>query len=408
MENEDRQIKELAEKIHQKQKQIIKLAKKTDSLTKKDIATWRRAWQQAINVENPKRVQLYDIYTDCLIDNHLSGAIDQRKNFVKKKSFKIINIKDKKEMPEVSELFETHWFKDFINFVLDSKFWGHSLIEFGDVIDRKTFANINIVPRKHVIPEFGVILYDYNDDVKTGIDYRNSDLIKNWIIEVGGNEDLGLLLKVAPQAIAKRGVISYWDTFSQLFGMPLRIATTKSNDQAEINSIQSYLEQMGSACWGIFPDSTEIQLISNTNSDSFNVYDKRIDRANSEISKAILNQTMTIDSGSSYSQADVHLQIFQNVIDADADFVRDTVNDKLIPLMESHGFPVANCRFEWDENIDYTPEQQLAIENMLLGYFEIDDTLAKFFAEKYNIPVSKAKQLTPSLFRDDSPDSFFA
>ena len=45
---------------------------------------------------------------------------------------------------------------------------------------------------------------------------------------------------------------------------------------------------------------TEIEFVESGKGDAFNVYDKRIDRANSELSKLIIGQTMTIEDGSSY------------------------------------------------------------------------------------------------------------
>ena len=51
------------------------LMQQTDALTKKDIGMWRQAWQMAINVDNPIRSHLYDIYTDNLIDLHLKGYL---------------------------------------------------------------------------------------------------------------------------------------------------------------------------------------------------------------------------------------------------------------------------------------------------------------------------------------------
>ena len=103
------------------------------------------------------------------------------------------------------------------------------------------------------------------------------------------------------------------------------------------------LSSMGAAAWGLFPEGTEIDIKETTRGDAFNVYDKRVDRANSEISKGLLNQTMTIDNGSSLSQSEVHLEVFENVIDSDADLVKDIVNDQLIPRMIKHGFPPKAC-----------------------------------------------------------------
>ena len=63
-------------------KVIIDLQKTTDALTRQDMQDWRHAWQLAINVDNPNRQRLYDIYRDALVDLHLSGCIEQRKGFV--------------------------------------------------------------------------------------------------------------------------------------------------------------------------------------------------------------------------------------------------------------------------------------------------------------------------------------
>lgn len=82
---------------------------------------------------------------------------------------------------------------------------------------------------------------------------------------------------------------------------------------SERSRIESMLENMGAAAWGLFPDGTDIDIKESSRGDAFNVYDRRIDRANSEMSKGLLNQTMTIDNGSSLSQSEVHLEVFENV-----------------------------------------------------------------------------------------------
>ena len=51
--------------------------------------------------------------------------------------------------------------------------------------------------------------------------------------------------------------------------------------------------------------------------------------------------------------------------------------------MVLHGFPLKDMRFEWDDTIDYTPEQQKDIEQTILQHYDIDP---KYFLEKYGIP----------------------
>lgn len=69
--------------------------------------------------------------------------------------------------------------------------------------------------------------------------------------------------------------------------------------------------------------------------------------------------------------------------------LRDIVNNQLIPRMAKHGFPVKGMRFEWDDSVDYTPEQQKAYEEMVLANYEVD---GKYFEEKYGMPVGERRQ----------------
>lgn len=297
-----------AKTIEQKRGVLIQLNEVAARLSQKDIATWRQAWQMALNVENPKRGRLYDCYTDALIDLHLTGCIGQRDGKTLQKKF-VLKTEDGKEDDTAMKIFERQWFADFVSYVLESRYWGHSLIQLGDVTTVngvRTFTDVSLVPRKHVIQEYGVIVKDAGDDPQQGVSYRTGGLEK-WCVEVGKPRDLGLLLKCVPQAFSKKNMLAYWDVFGEIFGMPIRIAKTAAQTGSERSRIESMLANMGAAAWGLFPDGTDIDIKESSRGDAFNVYDKRIDRANSEMSKGVLNQTMTIDSGSSLSQSEVHL-----------------------------------------------------------------------------------------------------
>lgn len=129
--------------------------------------------------------------------------------------------------------------------------------------------------------------------------------------------------------------------------------------------------------------------------DAYNVYDKRIDRANSEMSKGILGQTMTIDNGSSRSQSETHLEVFENICAADAKLIAYIINDDLIPRMIRLGFPLAGHTFEWDNAATYSPAEQRELERMLLQYYDIDPV---YFADKYKMPITGVKQSAGGFF----------
>ncbi len=141
------------EKVKKKKDILVELQQTTNSLTKKDIGKWRLAWEAAINFEQPSRGALLGVYEDAMIDLHLTGAIGQRKGETKQKPF--VLSKGDKEDDKARLIFEREWFVDFVDLALDASFWGHSLIQFGDIVSENGvvfFDGVELVPRKHVVP----------------------------------------------------------------------------------------------------------------------------------------------------------------------------------------------------------------------------------------------------------------
>lgn len=374
-------------------KVVIDLQRETDRLSEHDLSNWRMACQMARNVEHPNRCRLYDVYADVELDGHVTGTIGQVNDYVKARAFKLV-----KENGETDEdavkLFDRVWFKDLLDYALEATYWGHSLIELGDVSTdingRMTYDGVKLIPRKHVVPEKGVVTREPGDDWTNGIPFRESPYTE-WLIEVGKPDRLGLFEKAALHTISKKYAGVFWDTFAEMFGIPIRIATTAARDDKARKNIASMMENMGAKAWGVFDDSTDIKLVESNKSDSYNVYDKRIERANSELSKIILHQTMTIDDGSSLSQSQTHQDVLKHLIEAHCDSLRDVINNQLLPRMEKHGFPVKGLSFEWDDTVSYTPEQQIAAERLVVENYEVDGS---YFEDKYGIPAGERRSIS--------------
>ena len=188
---------------------------------------------------------------------------------------------------------------------------------------------------------------------------------------------------------------SYWDVFGEIFGMPMRVGTTTSQNPSDRKQIEVMLEEMGAAGWALFPEGTTIDIKESSRGDAYNVYDRRIDRANSEMSKGVLGQTMTIDNGASKSQSETHLEVFENICAADAKLIAYIINDDLIPRMIRLGFPLSGRSFAWDDAATYSPAEQRELERMLLQYYDIDPV---YFSEKYKMPITGVKQSAGGFF----------
>lgn len=376
-------------KVTRRMKKVaIELMRQSESMSRQGLADWRSAWQQAINVINPDRRRLYQIYRDASIDLHLSGCIGQRTGAALSRSFKLVDRKGK-TADEATELLNSAWFKDFLRLALESVFWGYSLIELGELTTladgRPAYSSARIVPRSHVLPHVRKIARSEGDT--DGIDYTQPPY-SPWIVEVGSPDSLGLLLKAATQTIPKKQALACWDAFAEMFGMPMRVAKTSTRSDDETRRLEEAMETFGAKAWAVVTDGTEIEFVESSRTDAYNVYDRRAERADKELSKLVIGQTMTIEDGSSLSQSETHLKVFQTIVESDCDMLRDVINTQLLPRMKAHGFNVEGLSFEWDYAIDYTPEQQLAYETMIADRYDVDPT---YFAEKYNMPVGERR-----------------
>lgn len=302
-----------------------------------DLDKYRSAVVSAENIYTPNRFWLLQLYLQTVLDAHVTACMQQRKNLILSQEFNVYN-KDGSENEEKSKILKSKWFLDFIGYALDSIYYGHSLIQFDDIINRNgmdEFKEVELVPRQYVRPETHIVTEATS--TYEGVDYLELPYI-NWCIGVGEKRDLGLLLKITPLVIWKKNAIGAWAEYIEKFGSPMRIGKTDSNDLESVNNMQNMLENMGTSSWGLFKTDDLIELVESSNSDAYNVFDKMIDRCNSEISKLILGQTMTTDDGASRSQAEVHERVLDNVGYSDKQFLYNVNNNQLIPMLNALGF----------------------------------------------------------------------
>ncbi len=344
--------------------------------TVQDIETWRNAIKSAENIQFPRKIKLFDLYSDILLDAHLSSVIDKRKIAVLKSP--ITFAKDGNENEEIINLIKSPFFIQMIKDVLDCRFWGHTLIEFelGDTLIP------HLIPRKHVVPEKGLILINQND--QSGIEFRETPY-SNFMIEAGEINDLGLLCKAAQYVIYKRNCLGDYSQFSEIFGQPLRKGSYNPYDENSRTQLKTSMEEMGSSAWAIFPEGTNIEFVeSASKTGSADLYSGLIEICNKEISKLILGQTLTTDQGEKGTQAlgTVHAAVEEEIEFADKLFIQGFLNNEFKNFLLKHGFPAdGEFNFVEDEVMSLTTRKDIDIA--LNGIIPISDD---YFYEKYGIP----------------------
>ena len=343
-----------------------------------DIDSWRNAIKSAESIFSPRRVLLYDLYSEILLDGHLTAVIEKRKLSVSNTPLHFVQ--EGKVNQQITNMIATENFLVLLGYILESKIWGHSLIElsFEDGI-----LVPQLIPRKHVVPEKGIILRNQND--VAGFSFRELPY-QNYTLEVGEKDSLGLLMKAAQYVIYKRGGFGDWAQYCELFGMPFRVAKYDGYDEKTRTDLENALKAAGSAAYIVIPKEADLNFIQNNTSGSSILYDMLIDTCNKELSKLILGQTMTTEAGGALAQAKVHQEVEKEIHYADKLFVKNILNDRLIPLLQVHGFNVVGGKFIFQEKENIDKKTRLDMDLKLSEKIRIDDS---YFYETYNIPLPK-------------------
>jgi hypothetical protein len=294
---------------------------------------------------------------------------------------------------------------------MESKFFGYTLL----FVNNLSYSNREILelPRENVIPEKGVLVKNALDISSQVIRYKE---FPNYFLYIQlGSDAYGILERISPLTVFKRHSWASWDEFEQVFGIPIRIARTAIQTEKHRNDLQMWLETMGTLSYGIFDKQVDIQFVENQKTDAFQVFYEKIQAINKEISKGIVGQTMTMDDGSSQSQANVHLAIYDEITAADIQDIQDWVTDDIFPVLRFWGFDIPEGFYMSivDREV-FSPSKKIVIDEVLMRHgFNIDPN---YIEEFYGTPLDEKEpridrnnpQLSSINGIDTSLNDFFA
>lgn len=355
-----------------------------------DLLVYKRAVTSAESIVNPYRVPLLQVYKAVDLDSHLSAAWQQRKNLTLGRKYCFFN-KDGSKNEDKTKLLQTKWFRDFLNLSLDSKVYGFSLIQFESIIEtngQDEFKCVELVPRNYVKPEFHIVVTDPAS--LQGEDYLDTPYNK-WTIGVGDPKDLGLYLKAAPLVIWKKNAMGAWAEFIEKYGVPPMVGKTNARDDITRKNMENMLKNIRVGLWGVLDENEELLPVPVGTQDAYNVFDMMIQRCNSELSKLILGQTMTLDDGSSKSQAEVHENVVTGYADLDAVFMNSVLNYQLLPLMNGLGFGCEGLTISYEPEDEWNLTEKSTFDLGLINSGKYKLT-PEYLKSKYNTEVEEVEE----------------
>ena len=347
--------------------------------SRKDIATWRNALVNAESVYYPNRSRLYDLYEDVVLDGHLSGVIAKRIDAVLNKDICFETAGHKNQA--LDELINSIQFREIMRTIMETQLWGISGIEFIPGSE----LTFELIPRKHIKPEMGIIAYEQTGN--DGIPYAHLDNV--WIM--GDTHDLGLLLKCAPYSLYKRGGLSDWAQYIELFGQPVRIIKYDSYDEQTKLELKKILDESGSSLSIMIPRQADFEIKDGkqTNCDG-NLQLSFIKALNDEMSITILGNTETTTSNntSGYAQSKVQLDQQYEITKSDLIFTEAMLNSpRFLNILKAYGYPVQNGHFVFmkDMDVDYL-KSRIAIDKEVAQKVQVPDS---YWYDTYGIPQGK-------------------
>lgn len=350
--------------------------------TRKSLNKWREAYQGAISVERPTRGELYDLYKDIFLDDHLISVVNQRRLAVTNSSIVFQN--NGNPVESINKILNSEKFNSFIKHALDSRFYGYSLIRADFRLDQ-----FELVPRGHVNPINRCVVKDPFDI--EGIDYT-AGAYKYIYIGIGEPDDLGLFLIATPLVLIKRGNLSDWAQFNEIFGQPLRKGTYDPHMPGNKKQLSEALDMSGAMAYIVVPKGSDVEFVEANKSGASDTYDTLYERMEKGLSKLIVGQTMTTEDGSSRSQGEVHERVAQAIAQDDRLFITKLLNGRVREMMIAQGFSeAANGEFQFmDEEATISKKDRLTMD--LSIHEKIGPIKKEYFEEEYNVPFDEEAQ----------------
>ncbi|MFD2566089.1 phage portal protein family protein [Pseudotenacibaculum haliotis] len=364
------------------------------TLQKQTLKEWKAAILLATDPEDPNRLNLKELYQSLKLDNHLMATIGNRIDAVRGSAFKLVD-KSGKENPEMTDILKKLWFieeEGFIHIALMSKYTGTKVIELFDLKENGHLKQVTEVDMAHVIPQKGMIVKEVGD--AKGWNYKEG-AFKDYYLQVGKDNMLGLFAMLAPIVLAKKLGIGSWLDYIEKYGIPPIFVFTDRFDKKRMTELYNSMLNFKSNHFVIAQGNEKIEHGTNANAGNSAVFKDLTKLANDEISKRINGATGSTDEKAHVGAANVHENILNTKIKLDKFFIEILVNEELIPRLVKLS-PVYsgldNYKFEWDDAETLTLQELIDAVVSFSSFYEID---VEYLSEKTGIPITGLKSMMP-------------
>jgi len=331
------------------------------------------------------------VYRELLIDAKVGAVVEQRKSGVLSLEWEIDRGKSKsRESKLISEVFNDLPMENIISEILDAFWYGFQVLE---VVWEKVG---NYLLPKSIIgkPQEWFVFDDENRlKFKTKENPVSGEPVPGYKFLLASHKSSYMnpygervAAKCFWPVTFKKGGIKFWVSFAEKYGMPWVVGKQpRGQGKAAADDLLDQLENMVQDAVGVIPDDSSVEVIeSGSKSGSADIFSGLKDFCNSEISLAVLTETLTTEIGKvgSYGASKTHEGAAGRLSQSDRKIVMSTFNTLVSWIYKLNFTSNERSKFVMFEEEDV--DQELAERDKTLS-----DTGVKFtkvyFERNYNL-----------------------
>ncbi len=369
------------------------------------IHTIRRTYDIYLTISDIKKYieqvegkNIHAVYREMLSDAHIYSVLQQRKSAVLKQDYSIIY---EGENPELKELVEfaldyMDGFYSALSSLLDAIAVGYSVVQvYWDYLEfqgRKVILPTKLEPNPwywYKLEDEKIFFVDDNGNKKEVI--TGKVIVHKNIADPTYPNGVALLDKVWLPYFVKKNIPRKWLLYLESFVIPTVYAIYENLPEREQKKLLDDLINLQELRAAVFPSSVkEVSTIEGKKTSSEELMEF-IRWAEDTISKVFLGGTLTSQLGDvgSYSASKVHYEVREDIAQADAQLLADTLNNTLLTWIVEFNFspdeidtyPYISFDFDKEWTIE---EIQKLIEIAAQSGLEIDK---KWLYRSLRIPI---------------------
>jgi phage gp29-like protein len=377
-----------------------------------DVGMWRQSVSEAELAYFPYRVRMQRMFNDTILNGHVGSLMERRKDLSLLRDFEVLDPKGKPSEALTQMFTSQEWFNLYLEYALDAKFYGYSLIELGDLVMDK-FSDLSIVPRWNISPD----RHEMSSFVYMPHGYKfMEDPWADWHIwvptptQTGASKcGYGLLYNIALYEIILKNTLGYNSDFVELYSQPYRVGKTSAREGEQRQQMENALSQMGSSGWAVIDPTDEIEFLETALAGTgWKGYENLEQRCEKKVSKIILGHADAVDSipgklGSGQNPDDPVQVALRDKQTKDGRLLTALTNEQLFPKLRKIGFNIpegAKWQFKNDKELKDTRVQEdkdnmataTIAQTMKNAGLQMDP---KYFQDRTGIPTTKMEVPDP-------------